>query len=173
MSMWSSGIFGSVLYFQECQLLWTWWTICVCYTCLVSPSPNLDSNSEYETRMKSSIVWDITLCSPLKVNRRFEGTCHLHMQDRRRNQQEADKHIPPICFMLTSCLLYCFTMKMELKCFSETSPDFQRITQFCIPEDRTLHSDRCENVRSYEAGTFGWMICYILEWGFPITTMLC
>jgi hypothetical protein len=32
--------------------------------------------------MKSSIFWDITpcTCSPLKVNRRFGGTCCLHLQ---------------------------------------------------------------------------------------------
>jgi hypothetical protein len=29
--------------------------------------------------IKSYISWDITLCSPLKVNRRFGGTCHLHL----------------------------------------------------------------------------------------------
>jgi hypothetical protein len=31
--------------------------------------------------MKSSVFWDITRCSPLKVNVRFGGTCHLHLQD--------------------------------------------------------------------------------------------
>jgi hypothetical protein len=36
--------------------------------------------------MKSSVVWDITLRSPLKVNRRFGGTCHLHFQARRISQ---------------------------------------------------------------------------------------
>jgi hypothetical protein len=30
--------------------------------------------------MKSSIFWDITQCSPLKFNRRLEGTCRLHLQ---------------------------------------------------------------------------------------------
>jgi hypothetical protein len=30
--------------------------------------------------MKSSIFWDITLCSPLKVNRHFGGTYRLHLQ---------------------------------------------------------------------------------------------
>jgi hypothetical protein len=30
---------------------------------------------------KSSVFWDMTLCSPLKVNRRFGETCHLHFQD--------------------------------------------------------------------------------------------
>jgi hypothetical protein len=45
--------------------------------------------------MKSSILWDITLRSPLKVNQRFGGTCHLHLQGRRigqaRNQYEAHR----------------------------------------------------------------------------------
>jgi hypothetical protein len=43
--------------------------------------------------MKSSIFWDITPCSPLGVNRRFEGICRLHFRGRRisqaRNQREA------------------------------------------------------------------------------------
>jgi hypothetical protein len=30
-----------------------------------------------EVVLKSSIFWDIPLCSPLKVNRRFGGTCCL------------------------------------------------------------------------------------------------
>jgi hypothetical protein len=36
--------------------------------------------------LKSSSLWDITPCSSLKVNRRFEGTCHLHLQGRRISQ---------------------------------------------------------------------------------------
>jgi hypothetical protein len=43
--------------------------------------------------LKSSVIWDITLRSPLEVNRRFEETCRLHLQNRRisqaRNQHEA------------------------------------------------------------------------------------
>jgi hypothetical protein len=43
--------------------------------------------------MKSSVFWDITPCSPLKANRRFGGTCRLHLQGRRisrsRNQRES------------------------------------------------------------------------------------
>jgi hypothetical protein len=44
-------------------------------------------------KTKSSVVWDIILCSLLKVNQRFGGTCHLHLQGRRgsqvRNEHEA------------------------------------------------------------------------------------
>jgi hypothetical protein len=32
--------------------------------------------------MKSTIFWDITPCSPLKVNQHFGGTYRLHLQDR-------------------------------------------------------------------------------------------
>jgi hypothetical protein len=29
--------------------------------------------------LKNSLIWDIMLCSPLRVNRRFGGTCLLHL----------------------------------------------------------------------------------------------
>jgi hypothetical protein len=32
---------------------------------------------------KSSLIWDIRPCSPLKVNRRFGGTCRLHRKGQR------------------------------------------------------------------------------------------
>jgi hypothetical protein len=33
--------------------------------------------------IKKYIFWDITPCSPLKVNLRFGGVCRLHLQGRR------------------------------------------------------------------------------------------
>jgi hypothetical protein len=39
--------------------------------------------------MKSSVFWDITPCSPLKVNRHFGGTYRLHLQNIRISKQEA------------------------------------------------------------------------------------
>jgi hypothetical protein len=36
--------------------------------------------------MKSSVLWDITPCSPLKANWSFGVTRHLHLQDRRISQ---------------------------------------------------------------------------------------
>jgi hypothetical protein len=33
--------------------------------------------------MKSTIFWEITPCSPLKINRRFGGTCRLHFHGRK------------------------------------------------------------------------------------------
>jgi hypothetical protein len=36
--------------------------------------------------MKSSVFWDITMCSLSKVNPRVGGTCHIHLQGRRISQ---------------------------------------------------------------------------------------
>jgi hypothetical protein len=38
--------------------------------------------------MKITVFWDITPCSPLKFNRRFGRTYHLHLQGRKISQQE-------------------------------------------------------------------------------------
>jgi hypothetical protein len=85
-------------------------------------------------------------CSPLKINWRFGRTCHLHLQGRRiseaRNQREESSK-------LVSCLAYSSTLKLETTCSPETSVDFQRTTRHFIPEDKTLHNYRCENLRSY------------------------
>jgi hypothetical protein len=43
--------------------------------------------------MKSYVFWDVPPCSPFKINRRFGGTCRLHLEGRRisqaGNQREA------------------------------------------------------------------------------------
>jgi hypothetical protein len=44
---------------------------------------------------------------------------------------------------------------MEAIFSSETSVDIQRTTQRYIPEDRTLHNQRCENLESYSLMTAG------------------
>jgi hypothetical protein len=63
--------------------------------------------------MMSSVFWDITPCSPLKV----------------------DRVLSP-AFTLVSCSAYS-TLKMEAICSSETSVDFQRTKRRYIPEDST------------------------------------
>jgi hypothetical protein len=94
--------------------------------------------------MKSSILCDITLYSPLKVNRRFEGKCRLHRQGLRvnqvRNQHEAGSNQSRL---LDSCLAYSATLKMETTCSSEISVDFQQTTRRHIPEDDPLQKFYC------------------------------
>jgi hypothetical protein len=78
--------------------------------------------------MKSSVFCDITPCSPLKVNQRFGGTCRLHLQGRRicqaRNQRGSR-----------------WKAQMSINC--------QRTIGRYMPEDRTLHYHRCENLKSF------------------------
>jgi hypothetical protein len=78
----------------------------------------------------SPIFWDVTPCSPLKINRSLG----------------VDK---PPDFTLVSCSAYFSTLKMEAIFYSETSVDTQLTTRRYIPEDSTLHNHRCENPKSY------------------------
>jgi hypothetical protein len=55
--------------------------------------------------------------------------------------------LPPT-FTLASCSAHSSTLKMEAICSSETSGNFQRATRCYIPEERTLHNHRCENLKS-------------------------
>jgi hypothetical protein len=77
--------------------------------------------------MKSTIIWDITPCSPLKVNRRFEWTYPLHLQGRKisraRNKRESRWH-----FTLVSCSAYFSTLQMKAICSSKMLVDFQLAT---------------------------------------------
>jgi hypothetical protein len=36
--------------------------------------------------MKCLVIWDVMPCSPLKINRRFGGTCNFLLQGRRISQ---------------------------------------------------------------------------------------
>jgi hypothetical protein len=55
--------------------------------------------------MKSSISWDITPCSTMKLNCRFAGTCRLHLQDRKTSQSRK-QHEPGWHWFLQSLLFY-------------------------------------------------------------------
>jgi hypothetical protein len=70
--------------------------------------------------MKSSVFWDITPCSPLKVNRSFGWTY--------RKQS----------LLFASLWFLSSTLKMEATCSSETSFYFRRTTRPYSPEYKTL-----------------------------------
>jgi hypothetical protein len=76
------------------------------------------------TKKESFNSWDITPSSSLKAKRRFERTFCFHLQDRRisqgRNQREACGKQRKVGSRLT--------LKMEVRCSSEISVDFQRTT---------------------------------------------
>jgi hypothetical protein len=62
--------------------------------------------------MKSSIFWDITSCSPLKVNARFGGTFRVCLQGQRFNQAR-NQHDVGSKLTIASCSAYFSTLKME------------------------------------------------------------
>jgi hypothetical protein len=45
---------------------------------------------------------------------------------------------PAACFALVPCLVYSWTIKMEVTCSSEMLVDLQRTIRHYVPEDRTL-----------------------------------
>jgi hypothetical protein len=55
--------------------------------CLLSTVQTLMGFLSFKLLVKDSyIFWDITPCSPVKVDRRFGGTYRYHPQDRRVSQ---------------------------------------------------------------------------------------
>jgi hypothetical protein len=92
---------------------------------------------------KSVIIWDITPCSPLSVNRRFGRTYRLHLQGRRNKRasrwEASEEHIA--CHLLASLFLaelISSALKKGVICFSETSVDTHRTILRYIPEDGTF-----------------------------------
>jgi hypothetical protein len=54
---------------------------------------------------------------------------------------------------LVSCLAHYSDLKVKAIYSSETSVDVQRTTWHYIPDDRTLHNYRCENLETYKLVT--------------------
>jgi hypothetical protein len=65
--------------------------------------------------MKSTIFWDITPYSPLKVNRRFGGTWHPSSGSKKKpSKKQRGNHSST--FPLVPCSAYSSTLKMEAIC---------------------------------------------------------
>jgi hypothetical protein len=99
-----------------------------------SDSPQLLSAKTIKFR-KTSVSLGITLCSTLKINRRFGGTC-LHIHGRRISQAKNSSS-----FTLASSLAYSSILRMESICSSETSVCFRRSTLHYLVEERILYGN--------------------------------
>jgi hypothetical protein len=76
--------------------------------------------------MKSTTSWHITPSRPLKVNGRFEGTCHLPLQGPPVNHARRESLYWAFAFSLVTCSAHSSTLNVEATSSSETSVDFQR-----------------------------------------------
>jgi hypothetical protein len=76
-------------------------------------------------KIKSIIFWDVTQCSLLSYNRRFGGTYRLHLQGLRNH----------------------FSKNQQASRWQGAT---QQTTRRHVPEDDTLHNERCENLKSYK-----------------------
>jgi hypothetical protein len=108
-----------------CEIMWNLAaTTSITYTDNVWQSSTCRIWGSRDGGYEESVFWDITPCSPLKVNRRFGGTYHLHLQGR---------CLSP-AFSLVSCSAYSLTLNMEAVYSFYTSADFQQTTWRYIPE---------------------------------------
>jgi hypothetical protein len=106
--------------------------------------------------MTSSLFWDITPCSPVKINSCFGGTYRYHLQGRivsqATNQGEAGKKQ---IFILISCWAY---PEDGGDISSETSADFHLTTRRYISQSQLwefqIHYHVSNGWRSY---SFQWM----------------
>jgi hypothetical protein len=76
--------------------------------------------------LRTSIIRDMTPCSPSKVRQRFDGKCRLRLRSRNT------------CFMLAPCSAHSSIVQMEATWSSKTSHDFQGTARLYIPEDGIL-----------------------------------
>jgi hypothetical protein len=98
--------------------------------------------------MLSSVFWDASPCSPLKVNRHSRGTSRLHFQGWWVSQAR-QLCLPPVsCSFLAWLTLK--PLKMEATCSSGVSDGLQRTTGRYIPEDGTFHNYCWENLKSHK-----------------------
>jgi hypothetical protein len=56
--------------------------------CLVTIGKYTYRHTDWWGGLWSTIFWDITPCSPLRINRRFRGTYRLHLQGRKSKQSK-------------------------------------------------------------------------------------
>jgi hypothetical protein len=64
------------------------------------------------------------MCTPVDVHRRFGGTASLFKAVVKGKQQPARKRQAEQLVSLVTCLAYFSTLKMKVKCSSETSVTF-------------------------------------------------
>jgi hypothetical protein len=98
---------------------------------------SLDGPSSVDT--EDAVFWDVTLCSLVEIDQCFGGAYCLHCHNRRaggssKQVKGSSKQIELTFVLLPACLLALIHFCLP--------------TQLYFPEDNTLHSQHCKNLRS-------------------------
>jgi hypothetical protein len=98
--------------------------------------------------LKSTIVWDITPWSPLRVNRRFRGTYRLHLQSRKNklSKKPAWEQVASRAQLIVR--LWRWRRYVPLK-RRLTLNGLHGVISKKMVLCRTLHNVRCENLKSF------------------------
>jgi hypothetical protein len=86
---------------------------------------------------------------PKHVVRRRRGSNKLHCRRKYIKYNIIRSRMLATCFLLVYCLVYSSTLNMQATYSFEISVHFQWKSRHYIPQDRTLHNHRCENLHSY------------------------
>jgi hypothetical protein len=97
-----------------------------CGTCVTESGRYVSVEFEVLTAvpMKSSVIWDVTPYSPVKVIRLFGGTYHHRLQGRNKPKKETSM------MNASSCLISSLALNIEAACSSETlgdTPDYMAL----------------------------------------------
>jgi hypothetical protein len=86
-------------------------------------------------QLKSSIFWDITPYSPLKVDRRFGGTCCLQGRrvNRTRNQRESRRGCVPTKLRFTFNGLHGIISQNVVRTSNPTNESDIYLKKYCTP----------------------------------------
>jgi hypothetical protein len=111
---------------------------------------SLFSDFNQNCKAKSSIFWDITPLSPLKLTRHFRRTCHLHFHCLRISQARNQPEAVIIQALLFPCVTHSINLVMEAISSSISSADLQRFTPRYISEHGKVRNHRWGNFKSYK-----------------------
>jgi hypothetical protein len=94
----------------------------------------------------SSLFWDITPCSPLKIKRRFRGSYPSFFKVKEKAKQDiSEKQVAS-----RGLISHCFFVFLFLDVEDDGAELYQLSTDYTVLYPRTVRDCLCENLKSFE-----------------------
>jgi hypothetical protein len=106
-----------------------------------------ERNKRYSFRATFLVFWNVTPHSLVEVHWRSDVSVPSVVKVEEKVKEETWKKLLA-AYLAGYCSTYYSKLKMDTLRHSETSEDFSRTTRHYIPEDGTLQSYSCENLKS-------------------------